>query len=427
MQRLIRLYWPVGAAAIIAILLAFWLIKPAPPSSLSIAAGANGGAYYHFAERYAAEMEAAGVTVEIVETNGSVENRALLLDGAVDLAILQGGIVEFTDAETLISLGGIFEEPLWVFVRDEAGLTTLDDAKELRIAIGPQGSGTRTLLLDLREEWGEDWAPETELPLSGAAAAEALMAGEIDAAAFVAFAETSYIQQLLMEEGISLLPFPRAPAIGRRNPSFAPAVLLRGVVDIETDTPSEDVPLIAPVAQLIAPKNLHPALQALALDVIHRIHSESSLMADAGTFPDPARIGIPLSSEAARYYDRGPSMLRRFFPFGVANFLDRTWVMLIPLITLAIPLGRAAPPIYRWRVRRRIYVWYSDLRDLERRGRAAKSDEEKGKIADALTKLQTDAGKVEVPLSYTDDLYRLRNHITFVQDLLQRRWRGQVV
>lgn len=427
MQRLLRLYWPIGAATIIGVVLALWLIKPAPPSSITLAAGSQGGAYYQFAERYAEEMLAAGVEVEIIETKGSVENRALLLDGAVDLAILQGGIVEYSDAERLISLGGIFEEPLWIFVRNEAGLTTLDDAKNLRIAIGPEGSGTRTLLLDLREEWGSDWAADTALPLSAADAAEALMAGEIDAAAFVAFAETGYIQRLLMEEEISLLPFPRAPAIGRRNPSFAPAVLLRGVVDIETDTPAQDIPLIAPVAQLIAPSDLHPALQALALDVIHRIHSEPSLMADAGTFPDPTRIGIPLSSEAARYYERGPSILRRFFPFGVANFLDRTWIMLIPLLTLAIPLVRAAPPIYRWRVRRRIYVWYSDLRELERRGRAATDQGEKDKIAEGLSQLQTDTGKVEVPLSYTDDLYRLRNHITFVQDLLHKMWRGYEV
>ena len=177
MQRLLRLYWPIGAATIIGVVLALWLIKPAPPSSITLAAGSQGGAYYQFAERYAEEMLAAGVEVEIIETKGSVENRALLLDGMVDLAILQGGIVEYSDAESLISLGGIFEEPLWIFVRNEAGLTTLDEAKNLRIAIGPEGSGTRTLLLDLREEWGSDWAADTALPLSAADAAEALMAG----------------------------------------------------------------------------------------------------------------------------------------------------------------------------------------------------------------------------------------------------------
>ena len=68
-----------------------------------------------------------------------------------------------------------------------------------------------------------------------------------------------------------------------------------------------------------------------------------------------------------------------------------------------IPLGRVAPPIYRWQVRRRIYAWYSDLRELETRGRAARTVEERDAIMAALSQLQEDAGAIDVPLSYTDD------------------------
>lgn len=427
MLKHLRTYWPFIAGGFVALFLALWLIKPAPPGEITLAAGSPGGAYYAFAERYAEEMAASGIEVTIQETAGSVENRQLLLEGAVDLAIVQGGVIEPQDAAQLISLGGVFEEPLWFFVRSSIGLTDLGDAKALRTAIGPEGSGTRVLMHRLRGEWGEDWQPQTSNPLSGEAAVDALIAGDIDAAAFVASVNAGYIQRLMIAPDIDLLPLPRAPAIGRRIPSFAPALLLRGVIDVETDTPAADIPLIAPVAQIIAPNDLHPALQALVLDVSVRIHSGPTLMAPAKTFPDGDRVDIPLSAEARRYFERGPSTLRRWFPFGVANFLDRTWIMLIPLLTLAIPLGRAAPPIYRWRVRRRIYVWYSDLRELERKGRAAKTDDDRGKVADKLTQLQRDTGMVEVPLSYTDDLYRLRNHITFVQELLDKMWRGKVV
>ena len=423
LQRL-RRFWPLGLVVLIGMVLAWRLVEPPPPKHVTIAAGGVGGA---FAKRYAAEMEHAGVTLEVLATAGSVENRDLLQAGDVDFAIVQGGIMEPADAEAFISLGGIFEEPLWVFARSPEPMEDFADLKNMRMAIGPEGSGTRKLMLQLRQEWGDDWPAESALPTGGQAAADALIAGDIDAAAFVASIGAGYVNQLMMAPDIELLAFPRAPAISRRHPSFAPATLLRGVVDIETDIPALDVPLIAPVAQIIAPDDLHPAIQALLLDISRKMHSGPTLMAEAGTFPDGDRVDIPLSSEAQRYFERGPSTLRRWFPFGVANFLERTWVMLIPLLTLAIPLIRAAPPIYRWRVRRRIYVWYSDLRDLERRGRAAKNDAEKGKIADALTKLQRDTGKVEVPLSYTDDLYRLRNHITFVQELLHKMWRGQLV
>ena len=62
--------------------------------------------------------------------------------------------------------------------------------------------------------------------------------------------------------------------------------------------------------------------------------------------PTPQLTDIPISDEAKRYYDNGPSFLRRIFPFSVANFLERAWVLAIPLITLvitplALEIGRA--------------------------------------------------------------------------------------
>ncbi len=35
-----------------------------------------------------------------------------------------------------------------------------------------------------------------------------------------------------------------------------------------------------------------------------------------------------------------------------------------------------------------------------------------------LQQLQEEIGQLEVPLSYNDDLYRLRNHVAFVNHLL---------
>jgi hypothetical protein len=148
--------------------------------------------------------------------------------------------------------------------------------------------------------------------------------------------------------------------------------------------------------------------------------SGGSYLAPPGAFPNPKLTDIPLSSEAARYFKNGPSILRRFFPFSVANFLERAWVLAIPLITLLIPLVRAAPPLYRWRIRRKIYVWYSELRALEAEGRAATTPDQRYAARDKLADMQAQTGMVQVPLSYNDDLYRLRSHIRFVAELIDR-------
>ena len=74
-----------------------------------------------------------------------------------------------------------------------------------------------------------------------------------------------------------------------------------------------------------------------------------------------------MSEDAKRFYKSGQPVLQRLLPFWVASMVDRAKVMLIPLIMLMMPLVRAAPPLMRWRTRRKIYLWYSDLREIDQR------------------------------------------------------------
>lgn len=414
----LKVYWPLALLAIGGVVVTLMLMKPAPPDSIRFAAGSPGGAYYAFAERYQRLLGEEGVEVEIIATAGSVENLRLLTVDDADIALVQGGLATRGDAEVLSSLGGLFYEPLWVFARTDSEITAFDTLRDKRVAIGAEGSGTRMLAQQMQSEFGGAWQPGAMMELSGTSAAKALTSGEIDAAAFSASIDAPYIQELLRAQDVRLLPFDRAAALSRRTQALADVTLLRGVVDVGEDLPTTDIPLVASVAQLGVRNDLHPALQTLLVDTAFAIHSDGSLFNEPGTFPDGAATDLPLSRQADRYYRSGPSALRRYFSFGVANFLDRAWILAIPLLTLLFPLVRVAPPIYRWRVRRKIYVWYEDLRDLETRGRRAESASEREDIARELESLQADIGGLEVPLSYTDDLYRLRSHVEFVKQLV---------
>lgn len=420
MKEFIKAYWPFIAIGLIGLLIASRFVEPAPPSQIRFAAGGEGGAYFAYAERYQRLLAEHGVEVSIIKTAGSVENVRLVQDGDADIGLVQGGIADPVRDDQLRSAGAMFLEPAWMFVRREFGANGFGDLTSARIAIGQNGSGTRALALQLQAEWGGVWPEATRQDLSGTAASQALQRGELDAAFFVAGIDAPYLQSLLLDPDFVVLPFPRAEALARRSPALAPAKLLRGVLDVGNNVPAQDIPLIAPAAQLVFHEDTHPALQSLLLEAATSIHAPGSLLAPAGTFPESKLTNLLLTREVRRFYQRGPSTLRRWFSFGVASFLERSWVFLIPLLTLMIPLVRVAPPIYRWQVRRRIYVWYSDLRDLETRGRAARTVEERDAIMAALSQLQEDAGAIDVPLSYTDDLYRLRSHIEFVEHLLKR-------
>ncbi|RYZ09628.1 MAG: TAXI family TRAP transporter solute-binding subunit [Alphaproteobacteria bacterium] len=420
MKRLLRFYGAPIVIVVIGLVVAFLFMAPAPPKRVTIAGGASGGAYAATAESYAEALRAEGVTVEVQTTNGSVDNLNRITTRQADIAIVQTGLAADVGAKGAHSLGAVFYEPLWVFARAGRKAEELHDLAGLRVAIGPEGSGVRVLASLLLTEVGVTEGKYTAVPLAGQAAAEALQRGEIDAAMVVSGPTTAWIGALVADRNVQLMSMGEAHALARRHPYLDEVPLYRGVIDLAAILPREDVMLIAPAAQVVVRDDLHPAIQSLLIETAYKDNSAGSWLAEPGRFPTSALSDIPLSDEAERYYKSGPSFMRRIFPYSVANFLERAWVLAIPLVTLIIPLVRAAPPLYRWRIRRKIYVWYNDLRALEAAGRTADTPEERTEVRAKLADLQAETGNVEVPVSYTDDLYRLRAHIRFVAELLDR-------
>ena len=211
-----RIYGPVIAVAVLGFVVALFLMDPAPPRTIRFGAGAPDGAYHAHAERYQRLLAEQGVEIELVDTAGSIDNLRLLEEGFIDVALVQGGLTGLTEEKTLRSLGGLFEEPFWVFVREGVPATDFGDLMDLRASIGPEGSGTRALATSLQRAYGGDWANGARLAMPTREAQAALRAGDIDAAAFAASPDAAYVQALLHAEGIRLLAFDRAEAIARR-------------------------------------------------------------------------------------------------------------------------------------------------------------------------------------------------------------------
>ena len=225
------------------------------------------------------------------------------------------------------------------------------------------------------------------------------------------------VQMLLQTPGVKLFEFPQAEAYSRRFPFLSPVVLPRGVVDLGRNVPEHDVPLIAPITSLVAREGTHPALVQLLVQAATRIHGGAGWISRAGRFPDAQHAEFPLSSEAERFYVNGPPFLQRYLPFWMANLIDRMWVVLVTIIAVAIPLSRIVPPLYQLRIRRRVFRWYRQLRDIEDRlaGGSAPADE----MLQELAKLDDRIAHIAVPLSYAEELYNMRAHIALVRRRLQ--------
>ena len=425
--EVLKVWLPVLLLAGAGFAVAWQFVEPAPPSVVRIASGPPGGAYERIVERAAASLARRGVRVRVRPTSGSVENAALLRAGEVDAALLQGGgFPELGPDERLQAVVSVGFEPVLILLGGTenagGGVRSLDlpEASGLlgdaRVAVGGPGSGTaplaRRILGDLL---GPDAAGE-RIEAGGDEALELLRSGGADAAFLVAAPEAPRVAEALADPALAVASLPQAGALARRDAVLTPVTLLRGVVDPAGDLPPADVRTVAAATFYAVRDDTHRAVVQLLVQAA-REDPTADLLADAGAFPTLLHAALPVAKEARWFFERGPSVLYRHLPFPVASFVDRLTILLLPLLTLLIPLVRVAPPMLRWRVRRRIYRWYRRLRLIEA---DADAGAEPGALRARLAELDREAAGTEVPLSYMEEFYNLRLHI----DLLRRRLGG---
>ena len=393
-------------------------VEAPPPSHIVIATGREDGAYYRFAQQYAALLKKAGITLEVRATKGSVENLSLLLDedSDVSVALVQSGIADQAASSSLQALGSLYREPLWVFYRGTEEIDRLIQLKGKRLAVGPEGSGTRSIALQLLKANDIDASEAQLFDLAGREAAEALTNHQIDAAFFVAGVDAAYIQQLLKEPEVRLVELAQAEAYARRFRFLSTLTIpAGGLLDLKDNLPAKNTTLIAPTAMLVTRKTLHPALISLLLNVATKVHSDGDVLTNPGEFPSASFTDLPLSEDAAHYFRFGPPVLQRVLPFWLASLVDRLKIMIIPLIMVMMPLLRAAPPLVRWRTRRKIYLWYTQLRQIDQKAIQGMSIAEAQKSLETLNVLEQQVAHVGVPLSYMEEYYNLRLHLNLVR------------
>jgi len=418
MRDYLKFYGPIAILLVLGFVMASRYINPAPPRQVRIASGAPQGAYADSARRYREILARDGITLEVVTTSGSIENLKLLQasTGGVDVAFVQGGTAA-PDTPGLQSIGSAFIEPLWVFVRNAVPARYVADLAERRLAVGAEGSGTRVLARQLLQASGVAEGSNF-LAMGGDEAVQGLLSGTVDAAFFVTARPFPQLEPLLRTKRVRLMSFAQADAFAQRFRFLSKVVLTEGRLDLAANIPAADVTLLAPAAALVAREDLHPAIIDRLIQAATEVHSGGQLFTESGQFPSPRLVDIPLSPDAERYLRSGPTFLRRHLPFWAANMVERFMVMLIPIVTLLLPLFRFAPPVYKWQVRRRIFRWYGALRDIEERALAATAPAERAEVMRELDRVDAEVGKIQIPLGYGESHYNLRMHIQFIRRML---------
>ncbi len=389
-------------------LFAYKYIAPSSEKSLTIAAGREGGMYYQYANKYATTLENQGFKITILKTAGSVENIALLESGKADIAFVQGGVADAKAKAHLHSIASIYFEPLWLFYRDMlSDVHYLSDLNPQRLSIGEDGSGTKDLVSKLFAINALEI--NGTLSLSTNDAYEAFKAEKIDAFFAVGAAKSSQIMTLLSDETLKVASLKRIPAYTKQFPYLSAYPIPEGALSLKSNIPKHDLNLLATTATLVAKEGLPDDLVRFITIQVKKTSTEK-------VFPTPKYVDIPIHPEAKKYLTKGESLLEKIFPYWIASNIDKLKYLLIPILTLMIPLIKGIFPLYKWRVRSKIYRWYDILERLEKR-----SDDQ------TLKRLQTLMREVDthtdVPLSYMGELYDLKMHIELViqRERLKRR------
>ena len=419
----------VALPSLLLVIAAFWVaaqfIKPAPPDQLIITTGGEGGAYQRFAAKYKDVLARYGIALVEKPSAGSVENLERLRNPEfeVDAAFIQGGTARPGEEDELVTLGDFYHEPLWIFYREAAvhGGDKLLDLKGRRVAVGGAGSGTHHLAMELLAANGIDASNTKLIEAGGLGLVERLRKNEIDAVFAVGPTQSSVVWSLLYTPGVRLMNLVHAEAYTRRLPYLARLVLPRGAIDLTQDIPPHDIQMVAPMATLLLREDTHPALIDLLMQAAGEVHGEPGVFQKPGEFPRAGHSEFPLSKEAERYYKSGKPFLQRYLPFWAATLVDRTVVMLVPLLAVLIPLFKFAPQIYGWRVRSRIYRRYGELKFLENELNEEPGRHTRAEWLQKLDAIEKDASQIRTPLTFADMLYTLRGHIDLVRDMILRR------
>ncbi len=423
---------PFALLTVALLTLTYWWLDPNPPKQVVLATGPAQSAYDEFGKHYATALARYGIEVQLLPSEGSSANLELIRTGKADLGFVQGGSADigYDDEESITSLGSLFVEPLWLFYREDAavrlnqGSTSIDNLTQLegwRVNVGTSGSGVPRLFSTLLDVNRIDPQKLTLSELEQTPATVAFLNGDIDAVVFASAPESLMVQMLLQSPGIRLLDFAQSEAYSRRFAYLTPVVMPQGVVDLSRNIPTRDMRLVASTTSLMSSARTHPAILQLFAQTATQLHGGAGWFSRAREYPSLEHSEVPVSPEAIRAIRNGPPFLQRYLPFWLANLVERMWLAMGLILALALPLSRVVPPLYSFRIRSRVFRWYGQLRHIEQRSTDVQDPTSVDDLIGQLDELDSKVEQVVVPLSYTDELYALRNNISLVRQRLQRQ------
>ena len=407
--------WFLLSFFVVLLIAGLTLVRLQPPKTLRLAAGPSGGAYNQIAEEYRSVLARDGITLELVETKGSVENARLISDHQVDAAILQGGIK--VDAPEIETIGALFFEPM-VFLTSAAKTIPGNPAlwKNLAINIGAPGSGTAAAYLDFEIAVGLQPEANQHFGLSYKQAIAAIKKGKFDLAVFVAPIEAPYLINEYTNAAVRFLPLDHSEAISRRLEYAKTVTVPTGAISLEPAVPDAPRLLMALEARMAITPDLHPALVNRLTMAAIELHNVRGVIMDQGMFPSVEGTGLPVNNVARQLIVNGPSIWHDWLPYWLASQVHRLVLLMLPLLFIVLPAMRALPQLYAYIMRWRVWQHYPEIRAIEDKLADVTGESDLMRMDMELVALDDRLSQIRLPASYRQTAYDARMHIELVRN-----------
>ena len=270
--------------------------KQSMPNVVRVAGGINDGVYNDVSIEIANRLRVAyDVTTETIATSGSLDNRNRLLRGQVDVAPMQATAIS---GDRLRVIAPLFYEVLYVIARRGSEIESINDLQGQRVAIGPEGSGSRATAelvlnsLDFATESIErevtDW--------------DALQQADAPPAAMICIGRGSPLVRHLLDNGNwQLVPLPNGIEIALAHPTLRPMTISPSEFPA-IDLPTVGIQTVGTTAFLAADAD-SPA--ALVRGILRALYQEPELC--VGLMPRNQAAewqGLAFHPEARRFFQQ---------------------------------------------------------------------------------------------------------------------------
>lgn len=410
--------------ALASLIIAYFLVEPAPPKEVRIAAGSKSGAYYPIALRLAAKMRPHGVIVQVLETHGAAQNLALMTgETPPELALIQGGTHPPSDHSTshLRTLATVDLEPIWLLTRPGTEISSLQDFSKLAVAAGERGSGTLDLFRTLLKASGQKLPTET-IYVSNLNAVEAVLAQQADLMFSVSPAVNPWLEPLFRGTAVEFVELAESEALTRQFPYLTTIRLPRSSIDIARSIPKRDLTVLATATNLVSTDRVHTATKMLALQALREIDHGTLLLDTDGQFPTLRYADYRIDPEARRFFATGPPFIRRYLPYWVANLLERFYAFLLPLLAVGMPLLRLVPSWIRKQRRKLTQRWYDRLAEAENAiSLSGENEKELQRQSRQLDRLERQLEQNRHEIVEPQEYFSLRFHLERIRRQLWRR------